>query len=161
MGLGSRAKCFQPLRVMLRPPQSCSITPFWGECKSSMVVPIEHSTPKFDTLGGQGFRLSAPHKQGPKRTSPVNLREKSKFEARASHHFNAFFSLRGQVFIRDDLKCDADERPCLKHSRECFSLQLRLIEVREARLGNRRCQIRNHGLWASISSHELDLNIQA
>jgi hypothetical protein len=25
--------------------------------KSSMIVPIDHSTPKFDTLGGLGFRL--------------------------------------------------------------------------------------------------------
>jgi len=34
-GFGSRAECFQSLAVVLRPSQSCSITSFWHECKSS------------------------------------------------------------------------------------------------------------------------------
>jgi hypothetical protein len=34
-GLGCRAECFQSLTVVLQPSHSCSITSFWGECKSS------------------------------------------------------------------------------------------------------------------------------
>jgi hypothetical protein len=39
--LWSRTECFQSLTVVLQPSHSCSITPFWGECKSSNGSPTQ------------------------------------------------------------------------------------------------------------------------
>src|SRR5579859_27164 len=91
---------------MLRPSQSCSITPFWGECKSSSGSPklSIHVAPL--TLGAQGFRSQQPHKSRLQIESPVSLRKKSKAHGRATRHLCRSFRERTRGSRLMTLQCD-------------------------------------------------------
>ena len=126
-GLGCRAECFQSLAVMLRPSQSCSITSFWGECKSLNGSPKLRIHVATWTLGAQGFRSAEPHKSRLQRVSPVSLREKSKSHVRATRHLCMFFRKRTRGSCRMTSQCTADERPRLKRSRSIQQLDLQRL----------------------------------
>jgi len=114
-GFGSRVECFESLTVMLRPSQSCSITSFWGECKSLNGSPKLSTHVATLTLGAQGFRSQEPHKSRLQRVSPVSLREKSKSHVRATRHLCRFFPKRTRGSRLDFPACprDADRYgPC-------------------------------------------------
>ena len=59
-GLGRRTECFQSLALVLQPSHSCSITAFWGECKSSNggPKPRVQTIPELDRRSSKANQLS-------------------------------------------------------------------------------------------------------